>query len=179
MPIKQSIVTGLEQNFFANINYKVMTVKNNPWYIYVYFNMFLLELKEYQIKEPPMKEMEIIPFVEQYRSNRRDMIGLVSHSVGDSALKVPEGVTIDRTNIELGQLIGSGHFGIVYKAEMKLSDGKVDHIAVKTLRKEFTFEDKSKVGLTLHLTSVFDAPIQFLDAKRPTPITSLSEIELG
>ena len=31
--------------------------------------------------------------------------------------------------------------------------------------------------LTLHLNSVYDAPIQFLDAKRPPPITSLSKVE--
>ena len=34
-------------------------------------------------------------------------------------------------------------------------------------------------NLTLHLNSVYDAPIQFLDAKLPTPITSLSEVEFG
>ena len=33
--------------------------------------------------------------------------------------------------------------------------------------------------LTLHLNSVYDVPIQLLDAKRPTPITSLSEVEFG
>ena len=96
-----------------------------------------------------MKEnwVESIPFVERALENsRRDHVVPFATNSTDSALKVPEGVTIDRTNIELGQLIGSGHFGIVYKAEMKLSDGKVDQIAVKTLRKEFTFEDKSKVS---------------------------------
>lgn len=98
-----------------------------------------------------MKEnwVESIPFVERALENsRRDHVVPFATNSTDSALKVPEGVTIDRTNIELGQLIGSGHFGIVYKAEMKLSDGKVDQIAVKTLRKEFTFEDKSKVSFS-------------------------------
>ena len=47
---------------------------------------------------------------------------------------VPAHLKLERIKITLGPLLGTGHFGIVYKAEMLEDDDKVYPVAVKTLK---------------------------------------------
>jgi len=70
---------------------------------------------------------------------------LPAQSVPAQFRTLPDEVRIDRSSIQLGQLIGTGHFGIVYKAEMDVGDGKFEPIAVKTLKNELNLEDNTKV----------------------------------
>ena len=91
---------------------------------------------------------EVVPFFPN--SDRADQILIPPMGGGaanQSAVPVPvdSKIQIDRTLIQLGQLIGTGHFGIVYKAEMDMGDGKYQPIAVKTLKNEFNLDDNTKV----------------------------------
>ena len=58
---------------------------------------------------------------------------------------VPEHLKLERIKITLGPLLGTGHFGIVYKAEMLEDDQKVFPVAVKTLKAEHNSETKTKL----------------------------------
>jgi len=51
----------------------------------------------------------------------------------DLEFLVPENVRIPLNSLELANVVGEGHFGIVYKAIYKIQEGTDVLVAVKTL----------------------------------------------
>ena len=127
----------------------------NANFAQVLIELFLV-LKVYQMKDPPM----IVTQTVQYNS-RNDfsehltLNPLPQPHVPAQFRTLPDEVRIDRSTIQLGPLIGTGHFGIVYKAEMDVGDGKFEPIAVKTLKNELNLEDNTKV-LSIVCEKVFN-----------------------
>ena len=59
----------------------------------------------------------------------------------------PPNVQLDRSSISLFETIGTGQFGVVYRAEMDMGNGLVKQVAIKTLKNEMNLEDNNKVIL--------------------------------
>merc|ERR1711935_90181 len=56
----------------------------------------------------------------------------------------PPNVQLDRSSISLFETIGTGQFGVVYRAEMDMGNGLVKQVAIKTLKNEMNLEDNNK-----------------------------------
>ena len=54
---------------------------------------------------------------------------------------------VDRSLISLYEMVGSGQFGVVYRAEIEGEFGKIKQVAIKTVKNEMNAEDNDKVIL--------------------------------
>ena len=105
-------------------------------------------LKSYPIRDPPMYDGmdQRVTFLPRGDPFMFPLDVLPQPLVPINLQNLPEDVKIERSTIVLGPVIGTGHFGIVYKAEMESGDGKFDPIAVKTLKNEWNLADNSKAS---------------------------------
>ena len=57
---------------------------------------------------------------------------------------------VDRSLISLYEMVGSGQFGVVYRAEIEAEFGKIKQVAIKTVKNEMNAEDNDKVLIMSH-----------------------------
>ena len=59
----------------------------------------------------------------------------------------PLSVQLERTSIVLHEMIGTGQFGVVYRAEIDDGMGKIKQVAIKANKNETNLDDNNKVSL--------------------------------
>ena len=59
----------------------------------------------------------------------------------------PQSVQLERTSIVLHEMIGTGQFGVVYRAEIDDGMGKIKQVAIKANKNETNLDDNNKVSL--------------------------------
>ena len=67
----------------------------------------------------------------------------------------PPHCQLDRASISLFEMVGSGQFGVVYRAEIESEYGKVKQVAIKTVKNEMNVDDNDKVSVVLFLMFFF------------------------
>jgi len=114
-------------------------------------------LKSYHYKDPDFRAVEINPMLPLPNGREEGFFGPNfpvrvpslypnADTQGSNMFQhVPAHLKLERIKITLGPLLGTGHFGIVYKAEMLEDDDKVYPVAVKTLKAEHNSETKTKL----------------------------------
>merc|ERR550519_1768975 len=56
----------------------------------------------------------------------------------------PQSVQLERTSIVLHEMIGTGQFGVVYRAEIDDGMGKIKQVAIKANKNETNLDDNNK-----------------------------------
>ena len=73
----------------------------------------------------------------------------------------PPSVQLERTSIVLHEMIGTGQFGVVYRAEIDDGMGKIKQVAIKANKNETNLDDNNKVGFQDFKNMTYDYQLLF------------------
>ena len=113
---------------------------------------FIGGLKIYEHREVPM---DLCSWNNQGDHSRADfpLLGTLSNGTGVNGeierllAEFPQSVQLERTSIVLHEMIGTGQFGVVYRAEIDDGMGKIKQVAIKANKNETNLDDNNKVSL--------------------------------
>ena len=112
---------------------------------------FIGGLKIYEHREVPM---DLCSWNNQGDHSRADfpLLGTLSNGTGVNGeierllAEFPQSVQLERTSIVLHEMIGTGQFGVVYRAEIDDGMGKIKQVAIKANKNETNLDDNNKVS---------------------------------
>lgn len=116
-------------------------------------NTFIGGLKIYEHREVPM---DLCSWNNQGDHSRADfpLLGTLSNGTGVNGeierllAEFPQSVQLERTSIVLHEMIGTGQFGVVYRAEIDDGMGKIKQVAIKANKNETNLDDNNKVSFS-------------------------------
>ena len=110
---------------------------------------FLVGLKNYEIRDVPMA---LCSTNNQGDHSRADFPLIPQSGMGPNGeierllAEFPPSVQLERTSIVLHEMIGTGQFGVVYRAEIDDGMGKIKQVAIKANKNETNLDDNNKVS---------------------------------